>query len=107
VCRVCECGGVLLCEFFAGHRVTAVGPADLVVSAGECVGVFCIRFVRCVCLCGVFVSLVGEAVWPLGGVCVAGYSAGRWGEFCVCVLLVVPLFVEGSRGYQVDPMSDE
>ena len=74
-----------MCEFFAGRRVTAVGPADLVVSAGTCVGVSCIRFVRGVCLCGVFVSLVGAAVRPLGGVCVAGYPAGRWGEFCVCV----------------------
>jgi len=39
-------GCVTVCEFFAGRHVTAVGPADLVVSAGTCVGVPCVRFVR-------------------------------------------------------------
>ena len=86
-CVVSVSVGVCYCVrvFSRCRRVTAVGPADLVVSAGTCVGVSCIRFVRGVCLCGVFVSLVGAAVRPLGGVCVAGYPAGRWGEFCVCV----------------------
>ena len=60
-------GCVTVCESFAGRCVTAVGPADLVVSASACVGVPCIRFVRGVCLCDAFVSLVGEAVRPLGG----------------------------------------
>jgi len=78
-------GCVTVCEFFAGRRVTAVGPTDLVVSAGACVGVFCIRFVRGMLRVLRVRDVFGEAVRPLGGVCVAGYPASRWGEFCVCV----------------------
>ena len=78
-------GCVTVCESFAGRCVTAVGPADLVVSAGACVGVSCIRFVRGVSRVLRVRDVFGEAVRPLGGVCVAGYPAGRWGEFCVYV----------------------